>query len=195
MFGTLMLAGAFFGDEAPQDTGSPAKYRGIELTVLPLVAIGAARRPRSADRLLSLRWTGINPFLPLLMAASLVGLLAYLAWSWSTPLTAVGPDEFGVIRWLGTALTATFAFIWLPLFPRVTATLAGMIAGPALFAVVGYAFFASQMVSTGDRWGSDGPSTGAPVFGFLMTLVWVLGALFLTYLGRQSEAAAPGPGP
>lgn len=190
MSSTLMLAGIDGGYQ----TEWPAKRRGIELTVIPLVAVGAARCTRLLDRLLSLRWTGIAPFLPLLMAGSLVGLIAYLVWSWTTPLTTVGPDEFGVLRWLGTALAAAFAIIWLPLFPRITATLAGMIAGPALFAVIGYAFFAAQMVSTGDRWGSDGAWAGAPIFGILVTLFWLVGALFLTYLGRPNEAAATRPG-
>ena len=73
-------------------------------------------------------------------------LCAYLAWSWRTPLTTFGPEsQFGVVRWLGTALAAAFTVVWLPLFPRVMATLAGMIAGPALFALVGYTFFGSHM--------------------------------------------------
>ena len=192
VFGTRMLAGI---DEALHHTGWPANRTGIELAVVPLIVVGAARCRRCADRFRSLRWTGINPYLPLLMAASLVGLITYLVWSWATPLTLVGPDEFGFLRWLGTALAAAFAIIWLPLFPRITATLAGVIAGPTLIAVIGYAFFASQMPASGDRWGSDGPGTGAPVFSFLVTLLWLIGALFLSYLGRKSEPAATRPRP
>ena len=192
IFGTRMLAGI---DEALHDTGWPAKRTGIELAVIPLVAFGAARYRWFADRLCSLRWSGINPYLPLVMAASLVGLITYLVWSWATPWTAVGPDEFGVLRWVGTALAAAFTIFWVPLFPRITAILSGMIAAPALVAVIGYAFFVAQMPAAGDRWGSDGPGTGAPIFGILFTLFWLGGALLLNYFGRQSETAATRPRP
>ena len=40
IFSTLMLAGI---DRALHDTGWPAKRVGIELAVIPLVAVGAAR--------------------------------------------------------------------------------------------------------------------------------------------------------
>ena len=62
------------------------------------------------------------------------------------PQAVFGPElEFGLLRWLGIVLAAGFAWVWMPLFPRITATLAGMFAGPALFAIIGYTFFASCM--------------------------------------------------
>ena len=116
---------------------------GIELTIIPLSAIAAAWLRPGADRIRALRETRAGPYLPLLMAGTLVGLIAYLVWSWLLPQASFGPDGFGYARWAGTALAAAFTIFWLPLFPGLTAILAGMIAGPALFAGLGYLFFES----------------------------------------------------
>ncbi len=90
-----------------------------------------------------------------------------------------------MVRRLGTALAAAFTVVWLPLFPRVTATLAGMIAAPALFVLVGYTFFGSHMQI---YWpGSDGPGGPAIGFAFLGTLVWLLGAICLSLWVRRGE--------
>lgn len=114
---------------------------GIELTIVPLAAIVAPRLRLGAERIRSLHKGKIRLFLPLLMTTSLVGLTAYLVWSWGLPQAELGPDEFGVVRWLGVALLGAFTWFWLPAFPRVTAKLAGMIGGPALFAAAGYLLF------------------------------------------------------
>ena len=115
---------------------------GIELTIVPLAAIAAARVRLGEGRIQSLHQSKIRLFLPLLMTTSLVGLTAYLVWSWQLPQAGFGPNEFGIVRWLGTVLLAAFTWFWLPLFPRVMAKLAGIIGGPALFAAAGYLLFA-----------------------------------------------------
>ena len=123
-----------------------APLTGIELTIVPLSAIAAAWLRPGADRIGAVCETRAGPALPLLMAVALAGLVAYLAWTWLQPVD-FGPDRFGSVRWLGTGLAAAFTIIWLPLFPRLMATLAGMIAGPAIFAGIGYTFFNSFLTS------------------------------------------------
>lgn len=159
----------------------PTTLPGVELVIVPLAAIAAARWQFAADWLTSLRATGLGPSLALLMAMTLVGLFAFLVWSWASPLTTFGPvPEFGVLRWLGTGLGVAFAMVWLPLFPRVTATLAGMIVGPALFALVGYTLGADMRIDSG----SGRPGEEAAVLSILVMLVWILGARWLSQ-GRR----------
>ena len=134
------------------DWGGHSRLTGIELTIVPLSAIFAAWLRPGADRIQSIRETRSGPWLPLRMAAALVGLCFWLFWSWHLPQASFGPDQFGYARWLGTALAAAFTIFWLPLFPRVTATLAGMIAGPAIFAGLGYLFFESFLTSPPQDW-------------------------------------------
>ena len=122
------------------------------------------------------------------MAASLVGLNAFLAWSWITPLTVCGSEPaFGLVRWLGSVLLVVFTFVWLPLFPHVTAILAGMIAGPTLFAVIGYTFFGACMRPY-DPPGIERSGGGAALLSFLATFVWILGAAWLSRRSRPGEA-------
>ncbi len=118
---------------------------GVELTAVPATAIAAAKWRPGADQLALLHQGKIRLLLPLLMAGSLIGVAAYLVWSLNLPQAVFGPNEFGVSRWLGVALLAAFTWFWLPVFPRVTAKLAGMIGGPALFAGVGYLLFAGAL--------------------------------------------------
>lgn len=188
------VAGAFTLDDALHHRGGwPAPRPGIELMIVPLTAIGAARWRWGAERILALRSDRADPYLPLLMAMALVGVIAYLVWSWDTSLTRFGPDEFGLVRWLGAALAAAFTVVWLPLFPRVTATLAGMIAGPALFGLVGYACFGSQMQT--HYLGSDGPWGTAMNLTLLAMPVWILGAIGLSHWTRRGEVTRQGAGP
>ncbi len=108
------------------------------------------------------------PWLPLLGAAVAFAVIWYLGWSWSeAPLRVldelpssaeptghvvlIGPDEFGVVRWVGTALLAGTAYLGMAFFPRLTAALAGAVAGPALFAVAGYVLFPSFMRDPGGQ--------------------------------------------
>jgi len=192
---TFCLAGAISLDRSLHRPDFPGVLPGIELAIVPIAAFAAARWRFATDRLNLLSASGIGPYLPSLMAATLVGLIGYLVWSWTTPLTTVGPvSEFGLARWLGTVLAAAFTCVWLPLFPRVTVTLAGMIGGTALFAALGYAMFPSEMPVADDRWGVDG-AHGAVFFASFVTLFWIAGAVWLTNRDRHGEAAGVGPRP
>jgi len=187
-------AGAFLLDDALHDRdGWPAPRPGIELMIVPIATIVAERWRWGAERILALRTSRADPYLPLAMAAALVGLIAYLVWSWDSSLTRVGPDEFGLVRWLGTALAAVSTVVWLPLFPRVTATLVGMIAGPAVFGLFGYAFFGSQMQIHSP--GSDGPAMAAVFFTLVATPIWILGAVLMSHWTRRGEVKQQGAGP
>ena len=199
LLAALVLVILFFGPQAYQldqvlhhRLRWPAALPGIELVIVPLAALAAARWRFAANRLISFRTSLMGPYLPWLMAGSLAGLIAYLGWSFTTPWTTIGPaSEFGVVRWLGTALAAAFTVVWLPLFPRITATLAGMIAGPALFAVIGYALFGSHMSS---NLGSE-PAMAAGMQGLLATLVWIPGALWLSHRTRLGDVVRRGRHP
>ncbi len=189
------LAGAISLDRSLHRSDFPGMLPGVELAVVPIAAFVAARWRIAAGRLGSLHSSGIGPYLSLLMSATLVGLVAYLVWSWTTPLTTAGPSsEIGLVRWLGAALAAAFTCIWLPIFPRVTLTLAGMIAGAVLFAGLGYALFPSQMTVPDDRWGTDG-GHGAAFFAVLVILIWIAGAVWLAHHDRQKETSGLGPRP
>ena len=127
------------------DGGIAALQASIEYVVIPLAAITAMWMRLGTDKIRAVRDTWVGPYLPLFMAASIIGLLGYLEWSSNYPQAGYGPDGFAFVRWPGTALAATFAIVWLPLFPRVTALLAGMITGVAIFALFGYLFFESSL--------------------------------------------------
>ncbi len=153
---------------------------GVELAIVPLTAVAAARLRFGADRILALRGSHVGPWLPLLMAASLVGLFTYLAWTWRAPQSEFVPElEFGPLRWLGIMLAAGITWVWTPLFPRVTATLAGMFAGPALFATVAFPFLGSCMSVQDANSSEDYSGLAAIYLGSLATIVWVFGAHYL----------------
>ena len=186
MFGAFLLDDTLHGHVADWRATRP----GLELVIVPLAACVAARQRFLESRLKSFRESGVGPYLALLMAATLAGLCAFLAWSWRTPLTTLGPDDFGIVRWLGTALAAGFTIIWLPLFPRVTATLAGMIGGPALFAVIGYTFLGSHMQI--EYVGSDSVLSPAITFMLYAMPVWIVGAFGLSHWTRNGEVVKHG---
>lgn len=118
---------------------------GVEFFAFVFATGAAAWLRPCAGRIRALRDSWLGPFLPLLMAASLAGMSVYLIWSGQFPQAEFGPDPFGFARWLGTILAIAFPFIWLPLFPRLTAILAGMIAGPAVVAIFGHLFLESLL--------------------------------------------------
>ena len=168
---------------------SHSRLTGIELTIVPLSAIAAAWLRPGADRIRSIRQTWAGPWLPLLMAAALAGLCTWLVWSWNpflagswNPfLAGFGPDGYGYARWAGTALAAALTIFWLPLFPRLTAILAGMIAGPALFAGLGYLFYESFLtMSLEDCYESCG-------LGALLYALLALEMGFLLLIKTNSE--------
>ncbi|MCY3657209.1 MAG: hypothetical protein OXG95_11465 [Chloroflexi bacterium] len=124
----------------------------IALVVVPLAAIAAGvlrqglqgpgapppravEEPRDSD----------TPWLPWLGAAVGFAVIGCLVWSWALPQTLIGPNDFGVARWIGTALLVIVAYFGMIFFPRLTASLAGAVVGPAVFAVVGYILFPSLM--------------------------------------------------
>ncbi len=160
---------------------------GIELAIIPLAAAVAAQWRLGADWLIALRTSRAGSYLPLLTAAALVGLIAYLLWSWETPPDIVGLDEFGVVRWLGTALTATLTFIGLLLFPRITAILAGVVTGTVLVALVGYVFFSSCTAEYLIPRYEPGILFGAVILMLLSVVVWSSGAIWLNRRARLDE--------
>ena len=81
---------------------------------------------------------------------------------------------------------AAFTTVWLPLFPRITATLAGMIAGPALYAIVGYSFFGLQM-QIYEPAGGECRFAAALAFGLLGSLVWLAVATSMCLWVRDGE--------
>ncbi|MYD66046.1 MAG: hypothetical protein F4X26_08750 [Chloroflexi bacterium] len=124
----------------------------VAFMVVPSAAIAAgALRERTAGRGVPLPRVidevreNTTPWLPWLGAAVAFAVICYLLWSWAPPQTLVGPSQFGVVRWLGAALVAGVAYLGMVFFPRLTVSLAGAVAGPALFAVAGYILFPSFM--------------------------------------------------
>lgn len=116
--------------------------------------------PPRASRALSL--------FPLVGAAVLVGVFWYWGWWLNNPhhLFGIHP-QFGVQRWISVSLFAGVGYFGMILFPRLTAWMAGAVAGPTLFAVAGYTLFPSLM----ER-GSNATRTG-PVAELAETLIIV----------------------
>lgn len=123
------------------------------LVILALLAIAAgvlwqaAREEARVSAAEATDWPreSSTPWVPWVGAALAFAVIAFVVWSWAPPQTLVGPREFGVARWVGTALLAATAYLGMIFFPRLTAAMAGAVAGPALFAVVGYILFPSLM--------------------------------------------------
>ncbi|MXX93204.1 MAG: hypothetical protein F4Y63_07120 [Chloroflexi bacterium] len=137
---------------------TPARHSGIqslasvmEVLLIPLSAFVAGGTRLGSDWIQGVRDGRLGPWLPLLLAASIVGLATYVWWTLVSLQPGSGADEFGPARWLGAALAVAFPFVWLPLFPRLTWMLAGMIAGPAVVALAGYTFFGAVFVESGSQ--------------------------------------------
>ena len=193
-FGGLVTNGVDnFFRFGPNHVWTETTLPGIELTIVPLTAFAAVRWRFGVDRILALRGSRVGPILPLLMAASLFGLVTYLVATWISPQTMFGLQlEFGPLRWLGTVLAAVFIWVCMPLFPQVSATLAGMIAGPALFAIIGYSFFGSCMPEYVGPGIERNLAWGLLIVSPLATLVWAGGALWLWARARTgTEMHAP----
>ncbi len=163
--------------------------------IAPLAAIAAYRLRFGADRLLALRASRFEPIFAGLMAVSLILLATYFAGFGMLPWIASDKwNGFGVLSWLGIVLAAGFTWVWLPLFPRITATLVGMFAALGLIAIVADPLF-------GSCWAEYDPASESSdtLFSFyfifvspLATLVWAVGALWLRALGRSEiETSSP----
>ena len=141
----------------------------IDFVAIPLAAIAAVWLRWGADwsagpREISARprWDGVGtappeaslarPLLPLLGAVVLFGVFWYWGWWGYNPhyLFGVHP-QFGVQRWISVALMAGVGYFGMILFPRLTASMAGAVAGPTLFAVVGYTLFPSFIEAASSR--------------------------------------------
>ena len=134
-----------YDPETGQHTAVPLRVY-MDFVAIPLAAIAAARLRWGAEWIAASRASRVGPLLPLLGAAVLVGVLSYWAWWGEHPhhLFGIHP-QFGVQRWVSVALMAGVGYGGMMLFPRLTASMAGAVAGPALFAVVGYTLFPSFM--------------------------------------------------
>ncbi|MCY3571470.1 MAG: hypothetical protein OXH19_09065 [Chloroflexi bacterium] len=185
----IFCGASYLLDESLHNSLESATARpGVEFVAVPLAALLATIGHFGADRVTALRAGRLGPWLPLLMATALVALTAYVVWSWDTRLNSIGPDVFGVVRWLGTMLVAVFTTVALPLFPRIVATLSGAIAVPAGLALMHNTLFGAHELS--HTAGSDG-SEGAFLFvGLIATPVWILGASWLSQGGRPMFQAA-----
>ena len=113
----------------------------IDFVAIPLAAIAAVWLRCGADWITARR---ARPLFPLLGAVVLFGVVSYWVWWGLQPHYLLGiPPDIGVQRWISVALMAGVGYVGMILFPRLTAWLAGAVAGPTLFAVVGYTLFPS----------------------------------------------------
>ena len=105
---------------------------GIEFALFPLGAIVAAALPGWGARIETLRSKRLAPLLGLGAAGTLVLLVLALGWVWAQG------DEWwiGPARLSLAALTAGAGYAGAVLFPRLTATLSGAIAVPAVVGIV-----------------------------------------------------------
>ncbi len=136
--------------ETGQDSTVPLRVH-IDLVAIPLAAIAAAWLRWGAGWIAASRASRVGPLLPLLGAVVLSGVFWYWAWWVYNPhhLFGIHP-QFGVQRWISVALMAGAGYGGMMLFPRLTASMAGAVAGPALFAVLGYTLFPSFMGAVSD---------------------------------------------
>ena len=138
----------------------------IDFVAIPLAAIAAAWLRWGADWITAplaprairarSRWgeegtpppgeSPARPLFPLLGAAVLCAVFWYWGWWGLNPHELFGIHPlFGVQRWISVALMAGVGYAGMILFPRLTAWMGGAVAGPALFALVGYTLFPSFM--------------------------------------------------
>ncbi len=138
-FGQFPDTGVF--DLVPRVEVAPLK--GIELLLVPLTAFVVARWPVGADRFPAMRTGKLGELRPFLFFVSLLAVFGYFVVSVQEPLVSDWPQQFSAPRWFGALLLVLFTWYWQPLYPRLTANLAAMVVGPAVIAVIGYAFYDS----------------------------------------------------
>ena len=122
---------------------SPLKpdYEGVELAAFPLAALAGVLLHHRLGWLASLHGKRVvGPYLPLLAAGAVVGMLSYLPWYWRLASLEEGsePPELLVMRAVGVVLVAGGAIAGITVYPRVFATLAGALAGPSLFGIIAF---------------------------------------------------------
>ena len=153
---------------------------GVELLIVPVAALAAACFGSARAKIARLQSSAVRSFLPTMAIGALILIFwGHILQSWQTYEIGWGPvPEFAVARWFGALLVGAFAFVLAALFPRVAGILAGMIGGPALFAVIGYGLFPSFMSPVATM-ASDMASTGEFPVVSVATLVPVLSWIVL----------------
>ena len=160
-------------------SGTLALLALFEFLMIPIGAVTAAMWPHWSDRVRAARESRFGPFLPLMMAASIV-VVAFGAgiFSFSYLYADVARGPYVYVSWIGTVVALTFALFWQPLFPRVIAIIAGTIAGIAIYSLFGFLFFESSLSHGGECRGV-GPlvATVAVMLGFVllsnMSVLWL----------------------
>lgn len=118
----------------------------IDFVAIPLAAIAAAWLRWGAEWIAAPGERPARPLFSLLGAAVLCAVFSYWGWWGLNPHDLFGiHPQFGVQRWISVALMAGVGYVGMMLFPRLTASMAGAVTGPALFALVGYTLFPSLM--------------------------------------------------
>ena len=116
-----------------------------------------------------------RPLLPWLGAAVLFGVFWYWGWWALNPHHLFGIHPlFGVQRWISVALMAGVGYVGMILFPRLTASMAGYVTGPTLFAIVGYTLFPSFMEAASSR---SAITDAEARLADMLTIVFLWGAL------------------
>ncbi|MDE2987104.1 MAG: hypothetical protein OXT70_03505 [Chloroflexota bacterium] len=135
-----------FGGSTHANSGIAALLGGLVYLMVAIGALSSVAWRRGANRVRAVRGAEIGPFLPVLMAVSLVALpLTTSVFSIAYLQVGAAPSWLGYVAWLGAAIGFVLGAIWQPLFPRVTAILVGAIAGVGIFGTFGYLFFESSL--------------------------------------------------
>ncbi len=125
----------------------PPHRDGVELVAFPLAALVATTLRLGSHRVAAWRAGRIGAWLPLLAAITLIAITAYFIVTWAAP-------PHVPLRLVGFGLTAAAGYVGVLLHPRLTATLAGALATPALFGLVAHFSFSVELVR-GIRSSSD----------------------------------------
>ncbi len=141
----LAISGAENIAHAPRALGNIRLLANIEPAVFVLATIVIGRFHPRADTIRALRDTAIGPFLPILMGVSFAILVWFVGSAPDYGEAGIGIDDFLITHSPGIVLAVAFPLIWMPLFPRMTAILAGLIAGPLIFAMFGHWFFEESL--------------------------------------------------
>lgn len=142
LLGFMLSLGAMWSPLSPAPyfhASNPPDRDGIELAAFPLAAVLATILRPGSDRVAAWRACRIGAWLPLLAAIVMVAIAAYFRVTWD------GPPQFP-LRLVGFGLAAAAGYVGVLLHPRLTATLAGALATPALFGLVAHFSFSVELV-------------------------------------------------